>query len=325
MKIVTICTIILLGIFGLPIITKADTLPPYINYYVGPITSKGNIHTYKAWGVSYVYRGKSPFGWSFTYANEGYFPDHYRDGVGLEAIVHAQPFTPNWSFAAAAGPYVYFDSVFFPETTNYTNQHGLGLKFDLTTTYDWSPVVLLLGLSHVYTFNSFNTTALIFGLGFQLEPTNPMQWCLLDTKNNELSAFTGRSMVDAGSGETERALPIVVDYRHHFAHHIDWSVSFLHEGATMLSNRSGFASEIWARNSFFSDRLSLSMGVGPYIAREKEPTNNQRTVTNGLISASASYVFYKPWGLLGRATWHRVYTHYNRDSDIFLLGLGVNF
>lgn len=310
------------GIF-LPIVAKADSLPPYVDYYLGPISSKGNKHTYKAWGINYVYRNDSPFGWSWTYANEGYFPNHYRDGVSLEAMAHAQPFNPNWSFAIAAGPYAYFDTIFQKGTTNYSNQHGLGMKIDLTTTYDYSPVVLMLGISQVLTIDSYNTTALIFGLGFELDPANPT--CPSEEKNNEITFASGKSLVNAGSGQTQHAVPFVIDYRYHFAHPIDWTVSALHEGATSLTNRQGLASEIWARANFFSDRLSLSMGLGPYVAKEKIPANDQRTVLNGLLSASANYVFYKPWGLLARITWHRVLTGYNRDSDIFLLGLGVNF
>src|SRR5579864_187278 len=73
-------------------------LRPYLSFYVGPITSKGNIHTYKAWGISYVYRSQSPWGWSYSYSNEGHITDHYRDGVSLQITAHAEPFTPNWSF-----------------------------------------------------------------------------------------------------------------------------------------------------------------------------------------------------------------------------------
>ncbi len=325
MKKCTVHLIIFSAIFMTSFITKAAALPPYLAYYVGPITSKSSIDAYKswAWGCSYVYRSASPFGWSFNYANEGHLPMHFRDGVSLQAVLHAEPFFPNWSFAAAAGPYAYFDTVFFPGTKTYYNRHGLGLKLDLMTTYDYSPVVLFLGISHVQALDSFHTTALISGVGYSLDLNQPTPRPL-DEKSNELTINSGKSLVDAGFGETQHAVPTNIDYRHHFPRIVDWSVSLLHEGATTLSNRDGLAVEIWARKNFFSDRLSLSMGVGPYIARERVPTGNQRTVSNGLISASASYLLYKPW-LTSRITWHRVFTTYNRDSDLFLLGLGINF
>lgn len=304
---------------------QASELPPYIAYYGGPISSKGNSHTYKTWGVTYVYRSASPLGWTLGYHNEGYFPGHYRDGLSLQLLAHTEPFNPNWSFAAAAGPYSYFDTAFSPGNNNYSNRHGLGMKLDLMTSYDYSPFVFLLGLDHVLTYHRFNTTALIFGLGLQLDPSSKPTEQLdgESTHNNEFTVFTGRELVNAGSGQVQRSLPMDLDYRHHFTH-LDWTVSLLNEGKTTLTNREGFASEVWARKDFFSNRLSLGAGVGPYIAREKIPENKQRIVVNGLMSLTASYVLYKPW-LVGRVTWHRVFTQYNRDSDVFLLGLGVNF
>ena len=32
-----------------------------------------------------------------------------------------------------------------------------------------------------------------------------------------------------------------------------------------------------------------------------------------------------PYGVIGRVTWHRVSSNYDRDSDIFLAGLGYRF
>ncbi|HET7535210.1 MAG TPA: hypothetical protein VFJ90_02060, partial [Candidatus Didemnitutus sp.] len=43
----------------------------------------------------------------------------------------------------------------------------------------------------------------------------------------------------------------------------------------------------------------------------------------GLISPTFSYRFSDHW--LGRFVWNRVVTNYNRDADVFLLGVGYRW
>src|SRR5262249_39497652 len=45
---------------------------------------------------------------SFAYHNEGHIPGHHRDGQVAQLWLRTDPALP-WSFAAGAGPYLYFD------------------------------------------------------------------------------------------------------------------------------------------------------------------------------------------------------------------------
>jgi len=42
-----------------------------------------------------------------------------------------------------------------------------------------------------------------------------------------------------------------------------------------------------------------------------------------LVSVTASYRFQPRW--LARVLWNRIATDYNRDTDVFLLGMGYRF
>jgi len=86
-------------------------------------------------------------------------------------------------------------------------------------------------------------------------------------------------------------------------------------------------SELWLTNSFFGDRLFFSLGARPYLMvdRQKRDMNeeDERPRFAGIITMSGAYEFCPPWVV--RISWHRAVTGYNKDTDIFLAGIGVRF
>jgi hypothetical protein len=115
--------------------------------------------------------------------------------------------------------------------------------------------------------------------------------------------------------------------------HLDGTVSFIHEGDPRIVRRSGVGVQVWPVNTFFNDRVEVGFGVGAYIYIDNKHLGATRQIPFGgslntpalapLLSPTFSVRFNDRW--LVRALWNRVVTNYNRDSDVFLLGLGYRW
>jgi hypothetical protein len=57
-----------------------------------------------------------------------------------------------------------------------------------------------------------------------------------------------------------------IEYRRGIYHHIDWTASFIYEGNPEVARRSGVATQVWAVNTFFQDRLTVGLGLGAYVS-----------------------------------------------------------
>jgi hypothetical protein len=80
------------------------------------------------------------------------------------------------------------------------------------------------------------------------------------------------------------------------------------------------------RRSFFDNRLTLGVGAGSYYAldthRVKDGMDTGGKVSV-LLTMSAAYNVTRHWYV--RASWNRVMTSYDKDSDIYLGGIGYRF
>jgi hypothetical protein len=65
----------------------------------------------------------------------------------------------------------------------------------------------------------------------------------------------------------------------------------------------------------------IGIGLGPYLAYDSK--DNGSTRLSGVVSITGSLKL--PGSLIARATWHRVATRYDRDTDVFLLGAGYRW
>jgi hypothetical protein len=107
------------------------------------------------------------------------------------------------------------------------------------------------------------------------------------------------------------------------------SVSWINEGAPQVARRNGLAAQLWLVNKFPFGKFGLCIWFGVYAFLDrKHPTNNgggyneaQRLA--GIISPSLGYKITDEW--VGRFTWNRIVSDYNRDSDVFMLGAGYCF
>jgi hypothetical protein len=118
-----------------------------------------------------------------------------------------------------------------------------------------------------------------------------------------------------------------LEYRRGFARHIDGTASLIYEGNPLIVRRSGFATQGWAVNSFFADRVTIGIGFGPYVYIDsKHPAaagSRTPAAIAGLGSLSITQRFTEH--LLARLLFDRVMSNYNRDADVFLLGLGYRW
>jgi hypothetical protein len=144
------------------------------------------------------------------------------------------------------------------------------------------------------------------------------------TTRNEVTAFLGQTVVNGFERNT--ALAWAVEYRKGFGRYFDASVSYIHEGDSRLVRRAGFGVQGWLGRAFLDRRLTVSLGVGVYLATDEykplHAEGGSRTVA-GLITPSVSYRFGSR--AVARFSWNRMASSYHRDTDVFLLGAGRRF
>ena len=295
-------------------------------YVHGGVTSQtGSASASSAWALSYLHGLGDYAALSLTYLNEGHVADHKRDGLSLQFWGRYPLFDRKVSLAAGVGPYLYYDTVKASDGFSYTNTHGVGGVASLSATlYTESRFLFQLRGNWIWTPQNANTYVSTFGIGYQLEKGSKEE--KQEAKagnpppvlNNEVALMAGMTILNEWSGNASSGAGSL-EYRRRFGNYIEWTAGWLLEGGSI--SRNGPATQIWAGKRFFDDRFSLGVGAGPYLGFDN--SDGSITRLNWLVSASASYAFQDHWAV--RATWHRVTTDYDRDSDIFLSGISYRF
>lgn len=296
----------------------------------GPLVSKDE-DTY-SWQATYREGLGRHAAWSFSWLNEGHIPNHHRDGQVVQLWGRLPLRENRLELSAGAGPYRYFDTVAAEAGGNYSDTHGWGLVLSLRAAYYFdNRWIAQLQLNHVQAYRGPDTTAILFGLGYQLEapggpgPRERAEVRSSKVTGDELTLMLGRSILNSFESETSSAAGLEV--RHGLDRYVDLSASYLHEAGRTHSRRDGLAAQVWLTRAFFDDRLALSAGVGPYVAiSQNDDLAARRTGdgrVSGLVSVSASYRFDARW--LVRLTWNRVATRYDRDADLLMAGVGMRF
>ena len=143
----------------------------------------------------------------------------------------------------------------------------------------------------------------------------------LAVTEKEFTAFVGESVVNTFFNENSVAA--AVEYRRGIGKNFDWTATYLNEGDPDVIRRNGFATQIWPVAAFLGDRVTLGFGVGPYVYFE-DKADGKRTMQKAgiapLLSPTVSVRLNDDWLL--RVIWDRVVSDYDRDADVFLLGIG---
>lgn len=285
-----------------------------------------------AWAFDYQ-EGLSPHtAIGFTWYNEGHIPNHHRDGQAIQFWGRWPLENRRFVLSAGAGPYRYFDTAPAGEGRDYSNSHGWGVLMSVRAAYYTSDRwVAQLQLNRTQVFRGPNTTSVMFGIGYQLDaPGTPGP---RDTPlpragkvtNNEVTAMLGETILNSRSSPS--TLGGSIEYRRGLTRTVDWTATWMYEGAKQAVRRNGVASQLWLTRAFLNDTLTLSAGAGAYFTVNQrnfsgQPGPGDGTVS-GIVSISASYRLSERW--LTRVTWNRVVTRYNRDTDVIQAGLGYRF
>jgi hypothetical protein len=270
--------------------------------------------------------------WSFSWLNEGHIPDHHRDGQAFQVWGRVPLWNDRLELSAGAGPYRYFDTTAAQAGADYSNTHGWGILWSTRAAWYFDKRwIAQIQLNRAEIFGGRDTTALLFGVGYELDGNDepgPRAHAIPRTTNvtnNEVTVLLGETVLNSFTSQS--ALAASVEYRRGLWRYVDVTASYIHEGGDVQPRRDGAAFQVWATRAFFDDRLTLSAGVGPYIAitqNDNVPENQTGDGRiSGLVSVSASYRLGGHW--LARATWNRVVTRYNRDTDVIEAGLGLRF
>ena len=283
-----------------------------------------------AWAFDYRHGLGEHAALTFSWLNEGHVPNHHRDGQTIQLWARTSVLDRRLTLAAGAGPYLYYDTT-RPIGTHFSNEHGWGAVFSVSATYYTDDRLFYeFRVNQVVARNSINTTSGLFGIGYQLDAPSsrgPLTETIPQgekTTQNEVAIFLGQTIVN--SFNSERSLATAVEYRRGLLDHVDWTVSWIHEGDARLARRNGVATQLWAVRDAFDRRLAIGAGIGPYLAldfHEATTLPHERERVSALVTASAAFRLTRRAFI--RASWNRVLTDDSRDTDVVLIGAGYRF
>lgn len=285
------------------------------------------------WQVDYRQNFYRNLAGSIAYINEGHVPGHHRDGTAWQIWGRLPLFEDRIAISLGLGAYYFFDTQPLPGGDT-ANIHGTAPIYSLSATgYLSNRWFYRFQVNQISPAKEMKVTTAALGAGFwfgrEKKPTPGKLGDAPDERGyiteNELTFFTGQSVVNTLFSEQARAY--AVEYRRGVMRHIDWTVSGIYEGDPEIIRRNGVATQLWAVNTFFNDRIAVGGGLGPYVYLDHKHPANAGKKNPAAIAPLASLTFSvrlsEHW--IMRLVFDRVTSSYNRDADIFLLGFGYRW
>ena len=234
-----------------------------------------------SWGLEYLEGIGENFAASFSYLNEGHLPENHRDGIAAQLWIRKQLIQRQLSLAVGAGPYRYFDTR-IPQGAPSSNAHGWGGVVSGTATwYTKSRWLGQIRLNWVTVNHGPNTLSVLAGIGYQLDAP-PQEGPIARASappeiklKHEVTGYAGVTILN--SNESEKSIAGGIEYRLNFHHYLDWTIAWIHESDDRVARKDGLVSQLWLVRPFMDDRLSLSIGIGPYIQLDErhQPQDGQ--------------------------------------------------
>jgi hypothetical protein len=280
-----------------------------------------------AWQIQYMEGLGNYVAYSLSYMNQGHLLEHHRDGNAANLWVRTNLLDKQLSLAAGVGGVFYYNTELPVNGSPARDIHGWGTMANVSATwYTKSRWFYQMQGYWVRGGSSFDTLTALAGIGYQLDappvPGPDVKGTRLYSKTteNELTLFGGQTVVNIpGDGKSGA---FALEYRRGLWRFVEVTAGALYEGRSALIDRYGVTTQLWLAKPFLDDRISLGIGVGPYFAVDRR--NNSKEVRTPIIfSTTGSYRISQDWLL--RATWDRIITTYDRDTDIFLAGIGFRF
>ena len=273
-------------------------------------------HTTWTYEVGFIYKPTTHFGIGLAYNNEGHLPDNHRDGLAAQAW-YIQSLSRDFEVQLGTGPYLNMNNT----TVDGVRENDFEVGLLTSAALKWhpaaSPWYLRAQYNNAWVPRSFNSNAFLLGLGrdfsFTDDPTNTK---LLDA---DVSVWFGSSRTTQ-IGAQNTAIGYEVEAKFRARETLSYSVGFLSEGDTNLVNRRGVVLQLWL-GADLTERLAVSGGIGPYLAYDGDHASQVGVL--GIASARVTLVLSKTPQHRYEAgfMYTRVASFYNRDQDIFMIGL----
>jgi hypothetical protein len=299
----------------------------------GAMRTEGPARSSYSYQVDYRQDFYRNFAASVGYTNEGHVPGHYRDGTSLEAWARLPWAQNRLALSLGAGAYYFYDTEQAPGGGS-ADVHGTAPIVSLAATGYLSDRWFCRAMvNRIMPSNDTKVTTAAVGVGFWFgRDGKPTPGALGDAPDerhfvsgDEVTVFGGQSVVNTFFNPKGRAYAL--EYRRGVLAHVDWTASLIYEGNPEIIRRSGVATQAWAVNTFFDDRVAVGIGLGPYFYIDrKHPAadgSNATTAVAPLGSLSLSSQLSAHWSV--RLMADRVTSNDNRDADIFLAGLGYRW
>jgi len=268
---------------------------------------------------------------SLSWINEGHLEEHKRDGVAVQGWARLPLLDNRLSIEVGAGIYRYFDTRLLP-AGSHENVHGWAPVYSLAATYSTeTPWFAQAAVNHIHPESEFNSNTYLVGVGYRLwredaSSSGPgVGERPAKTTGYEVMPFLGQVVVNRPGNDS--GIGSGIEFRMGIDAHLDWTVTWLNEDVPGTFHRTGLGTQIWLVDAFLARRITLGFGAGVYSFVDREPqpdtAENERLDIAGLLTVTASYRFSDRW--FTRFNWNRVMSNDNRDTDIFLLGLGYRW
>jgi hypothetical protein len=285
-----------------------------------------------AWMLEYQQGINEHQAFSFAYVNEGHLPFHHRDGNAAQLWERAILLDGRLALAGGLGAYYFYDTAGISGTDGYLNRHGFGAIGSLAATWYFPNRVLAQARANWISIAGHrNNFSALFGIGYQLSaPESPgprsrppfqPDW----TTDKEIVVHVGSTIVNSFHSELSPAIGL--EFRQGLGRYTDLSATWLYEGRNQVIRRNGLAVELWKVRTFFSDHLALGAGAGAYLNIDYRRQPREDEQGSGHLDGIVSLRIAGRWGKHWEApiTWHRIVTGYNRDTDLFMFGLGYRY
>ena len=236
-------------------------------------------------------------GFSVLYLNEGHFPNHHKDLFGLET--YSEMFiSQNVSFSVGVGV------GYICDTQNTKDTHTFGLLSTGSLTYYYDTIFSRFTINQVNLSNNNKTTTYLLGFGYTKQPiTKKIE---PDNTDRELSVLYGASVLNAPGCFSQKAYDI--KYTKNITPNVSMNYSFINEGF-----RKGIAVQLQT-NTNLTDTMKIGVSAGPYFIPD---------TSSYIVSFIADKQINSKIKI--KTSFNRIITNTNKDTDIFLAGIGYNF
>lgn len=274
--------------------------------------------------VEWLHDLGGPFAGSLAYLNEGHVPGHHRDGISAQLWLRSPPTPGGWRFGIGAGPYQFFDTTLAESADGYRNAHGVGASYSAAAW--WAPKgrpwFVQMRVDRQELPRSLDSTMVLVGVGTRLDQDGSfLSNAAVDAhpRRDEIAAYGGQTVVNSFTSpkSTARAL----EWRHRFAPAVTASLTWLNEGDARLIRRDGVLVQGWLEPTLRGHRWSLGFGGGAYVAVDDYRPGGRHVIP--VVGTTIGWRFAA--SVAARLNWLRVASNADRDSDVFLLGLGWLF